>query len=361
VNTLAKPKHPGANNYIGLMQVFDLVDGQFCLGRHSFAGESVLPGNSILLERTPFSFVSVTWDVFLTACWNLSQQVNPAWVFVDASYDPICLSAESIAEQRQQLNKIWPDAKVCILSARAQHFYDNLQGCVYFPLFLMINYPEPTEYRPRAGRIGCLNRRNAVHRLWLMHHLLSQQLIDPERDVYSIKFTSVHSDNYFDIDGKLGINWFNQAQQQWPKSIETHPDNFPNDYSIDHPAWHTGISIITETESGTDTIMTEKTAKGILSKSCFSIYMADSGYRVLEDLGFLPRFFSNHAEDLNIDPVIDICKNIATESHAMEYRQNYIDQIEHNFQWFGSHEVSLNNRPWWQYYQPKLQQALDSL
>jgi hypothetical protein len=89
--------------------------------------------------------------------------------------------------------------------------------------------------------------------------------------------------------------------------------------------------------------------------------MADVGYQVLEELGFEPRFFSEHAEYDNIDPLISLCQNIKTESQAMEYRQNYIDQIEHNYAWFGNDQSTVPHRPWYSRYAPKLRQALDNL
>jgi len=339
------------------MQRFDLNDGKFYLGIDAFPGESVLPANSIILQRTPFTYNAVSWESFWLACQQLQKEITaPEWIFIDACWDPLRLSGKDIKRARKRLHGIFPGSKICVLSAKAQHYYDNIPGCVYFPLFLMIHYPD-LNFRPRAGRIGCLNRRNAAHRVWLMHHLMQQKLIDSRRDVYSISFTNIYTDSYNDI----GIDWFWEAQRCWPAQIATHPDNFLNDYSIDHPAWHTGISIITETEPGADTIICEKTAKGILSKSCFSIHMSEAGYRVLEDLGFRPRFFPDHAEDLNIEPILHICRTITTESQALEYRQQHMDKIQHNFEWFGFRQGAFQTRPWWQHYEPKLRQALDSL
>lgn len=342
------------------MNSFNLVDGRFEPYNIPYLGEPVLPTDGILLQRTPITIDSNnqnSWDIFWEACRTLKQQIStPKYIFVDAAWDPVKINNEQIHLARERLEKIFVGSKICILSAAARHYYDDLPGCVYFPLFLMIDYPD-LQFRPRSGRIGCLNRRNAGHRVWLMHHLLDQQLIDSSRDIYSVSFTSLYTNNYWD----LGIDWFNEAQQKWPTQIATHPDGFLNDYSIDHPAWHTGIAVITETEPGEDTIICEKTAKGILSKSCFSIYMSETGYRVLEDLGFRPRFFDNHAQDLDIQPIIDICKTITTESQALEYRQQHMDKIQHNFDWFAFKIGGFQSRPWWTKYEPKLRQVLDNL
>lgn len=343
------------------MQSFNLVNNQFILSSAIYPAASVLPTNSIILHCTPFTYDYVDWQIFFSACKELNKQISNAdIVFIDACWDPFRLSNTEITLRRQQLSKIFNKSKVCILSACARHYYDNMSGCVYFPLFLMIHYPE-LKFRPRAGRIGCLNRRNAPHRVWLMHHLLNEKLIDPDKDVYSVKFTNLYDNQYRELDTQAGRSWFNRAQRNWPQEIATHPDNFPSDYSIDHPAWHTGIAIITETEPGTDTIICEKTAKGFLSKSCFSVYMGGVGYCVLDDLGFEPRFFPDHAEDYNIEPILNICRTITTESQAMEYRQMHIDKIEHNFEWFALGQGPFQTRPWWAKYEPKLTQALNSL
>ncbi len=342
------------------MQAFNFENNQFVLSTE-YVAESILPSNSIILHRTPFTYTHVHWDDFFTACRGLKQQISSVdWVFIDACWDPFRLTNQQIQQARQRLGEIFAGSKICVLSARAQHFYDNLPGCVYFPLFLMIRYPE-LNFSPKSGRIGCLNRRNAPHRVWLMHHLLRQQLIDPERDIYSVMFKGPFDDAYIDFDHIVGTKWFNEAQCIWPAKIATHDDGGINDYSINHPAWHTGIVIITETEPGVDTIISEKTAKGFLSKSCFSVYMGEVGYKVLEDLGFQPRFFPDHAEDFNIESILNICQFITTERQAIEYRHQHLDKIEHNFKWFGFNQGDFSSRPWWPKFGPKLQQALDSL
>jgi hypothetical protein len=343
---------------------YNFSEGQLILRKHPWDPSTVLPNDHIILGNTPFNGWP-DWETFVTACHALAKQISPpSWVFVDASWDPVMASNHTLTQYIQGLKDIFPRSKVCMLSANAHHFYDNLPGCVYFPYFLTHNNHGNLNHYPKTGRIGCLNRRNSPQRVWLMHHLLDKKLIDPQRDVYSISFTNytnVDDKTYNDVDSHIGINWFNQAQRQWPTKIQTHPDNFPNDYSIDHPAWHTGIVIITETEPLPCVIISEKTAKGILSKSCFSVYMDEVGYRVLEDLGFQPRFFPEHAEKFNIDPLIDICQTITTEQQALEYRNLHLDKINHNFEWFAYKQGEIQQRPWWPKYQSKLLAAFDML
>lgn len=341
---------------------FDLIDRSFLPTGIPAAAVELLPGPFAMLHRTPFIDPQTNWDNFWTACKELRTQIgNIRYLYIDAFWDPVPLSNDEIISRRQELMDLWPETKVLILSARAQHHFDDLPGCLYFPMFLMHPLPPLIEL-PRAGRIGCLNRRFTAHRIWMMHNLLDQQLIDSERDVFSISFVNIYDNQtWFDVDGQIGTNWVNQAVRQWPPQIQTHPDNFINDYSINHPAWHTGIAIITETQPGANTLISEKTAKGIVSKSCFSIYMGEVGYRLLEDLGFEPRFFHSHAENFDIQPVLDICKTITTEAQALDYRSQHLDQIHHNFSWFGSLQEPFADRPWFALFRPKLKQALERL
>lgn len=344
------------------MPCYDYNQGQLDYYDLIYPGEAVLPSDNIILQRTPFTSRQCdSWPIFYSACQQLADSISlPRYVFVDASWDPFVMPNKEIIQRVEDLKQIFTGSKVCILSARAQHFYDQLPGCVYMPLFAILNYPD-IEHRDKSGRIGCLNRRNAPHRVWLMHHLLSQELIDPQRDVYSVAFTNLWNDHYSDVDSMLGTSWFNSAQRQWPARIQTHPDNFPNDYGISHPAWHTGIVIITETETDINTLICEKTAKGILSKSCFSVHMHEVGYRVLEDLGFEPRFFADHAQEFNIQPIIDICKNFDTAEAAIDYSRQHQAQIDHNYDWFAHGQGTVQSRPWFARWQPKLEQALQSL
>ena len=86
--------------------------------------------------------------------------------------------------------------------------------------------------------------------------------------------------------------------------------------------------------------------------------MSEAGYRVLEELGFEPRFFAEHASENNIEPIKQICRQFDTESVAMDYRQSQIHKINHNFEWFSKGPVL---GPWYNKYQPKLQRELNCL
>jgi hypothetical protein len=193
-----------------------------------------------------------------------------------------------------------------------------------------------------------------------MHSLLSEKLIDTDRDIYSVGFANPYNlTAYGDVGAFIEARSdLNDEIKKYPPQVATHPDNFPNDYTIQHPAWHTAIAVVTETHPGEKTLISEKTAKAIISKSCFSIYMSEAGYRVLEELGFEPRFFADHASETNIEPIKQICRQFDTESAAMDYRQSQMDKINHNFEWFSKGPIL---GPWYNKYQSKLQRELGCL
>ena len=337
-----------------------MIDGDQIRIGPRWVASYVFPQDSILLGRTPFTLYNITWDHFFSVCKRFqSQFAGVKYVFIDATWDPIRPDNEELLQRRSELERIFVGSKVVVLTLHCQHFYDNIPGIIYVPFFAMCRYPDLVS-RPKSGRFGCLNRRPALHRIRLMYNAIEQKLLDPNKDSYSIRFTNLYTNNPYNWLGS-GYEWMEEVLQTWPTEISTHPDGFPCDYGIAHPAWHTGIVIITETESGDKTIICEKTAKGILSRSCFSVYMADVGYRVLEDLGFQPRFFSSHAEYNNIEPLLDIFRSFETQSQAMDYREQHIQQIDHNFEWFGINHDDLTRKPWYSRYEPKLRDSLNNL
>lgn len=344
------------------MKVFDFVNpNQVQLIEGVNNGHRMLPDNSVILTGTPYTRLDCnSWkDYYKNLQVLKDQSVNDTYVFIDASWDPLWVSNQDMLDHLAATKEFFPGAKVAVLSSRCQNWFDDIPGLIYYPCFgsIVYNCYEP---RPRAGRIGCLNRQNSPHRVWLMHSLLSQNLIDPSRDIYSVGFASPYDlTAYAKVSGLVSnSDEIDKAIKQYPPQIATHPDNFPNDYTINHPAWHTGIAVVTETHPGENTLISEKTAKAIISQSCFSIYMAEAGYRVLEELGFEPRFFANHASEANIEPIIQLCKTIDTESAALDYRQQHIDKINHNTEWFSQGPIF---GPWYDQYKPKFQRDLDRL
>lgn len=344
------------------MRVFDFVDPtgpKFISGVNN--AHRMLPDNSVVLTGTPYTTLDRnSWQDYYKNLQQLrDQSVTDTFVFIDASWDPLWVSNQDMLDNLAATKEFFPGAKVAVLSSRCQNWFDDIAGLIYYPAFgsVVYNVYEP---RPRAGRIGCLNRQSSPHRVWLMHSLLSQNLIDPDRDIYSVGFANPYClDAYASVQSLIANRPdLDEAIKQYPPQIATHPDNFPNDYTTNHPAWHTGIAIVTETHPGVHTIISEKTAKAIISQSCFSIYMAEAGYRVLEELGFQPRFFVDHASEANIEPILQICRTIDTESAAMDYRQQHIDKIQHNFEWFSK---GPRFGLWYDAYKLKFQRDLDRL
>ena len=344
------------------MKVFDFVDPQ---GAQLIEGlnnsHRMLPENSIVLTGTPYTRLDRnSWGDFYKNLQILrDQSVTDTYVIVDASWDPLLISTQDCIDNLSLIKEFFPGAKVAVISSKCQHWFDAIPGLIYYPAFGAIVYNCPTHHN-RSKRIGCLNRQSSPHRLWLMHSLLSEKLIDPDRDIYSMSFANPYNltaygnmDSF--IEDKHNVN---NEIKKYPPQVATHPDNFPNDYTIKHPAWHTAIAVVTETHPGENTLISEKTAKAIISKSCFSIYMSEAGYRVLEELGFEPRFFADHASETNIEPIKQICRQFDTESVAMDYRQSQIHKINHNFEWFSKGPVL---GPWYDQYKPKFQQALECL
>lgn len=350
------------------MQVFDLGNpGQIVPVRHRTYGYTILPDDSVILMNVPMTMPGATWEqTHQQLKLLIEQNITAGYIFVDVSYDPVRFSNREIQQQLSQLSTYFPSSKVVFLSSRVQHWYDNISNILYVPYFMYIRHWYHAA-KIRAGRIGCLNRNNTPHRIWLMHNLLKQGLLDQQCDVFSISFANIYTGERPIISNWLGINApydIDYEISQWPDSVASHPDGFPNDFSTDHPAWNTGIAVITETEVGYATMLTEKTWKAIRSSCCWTSYMSDEGYQFLEQIGFEPRFFKEHASFNNIEPIVDICKTISTEAAALDYYHSKINQIKHNFEWSGGDNPDsfVNfSTPWHQRFLPEFNRRLNSL
>lgn len=311
----------------------------------------ILPSDSIvLMGMTLMGTIDMeSWQQ------QLKQIPHAKWIFVDNSYDPVKLSDDGIAIVLGLIKECYPEARIFFLSSNCRHYLSPINGVVYFP-YCFFNIYEPSDNRVRSRRMGCLNRNNTPHRPWLMHNLLSQGLIDQDRDVYSVCFTSPYdTTSYSDVAGWLGQSpEFNQIFRQYPPHMATHPDGAANDvFTVRHPAWHTAVTIITETEAGDLTMVTDKTIKGMISDCCWTAYMGESGYRLLEEFGFEPRFFSQHAQGTDVAPILEICRVLDTESRAMDYREQKLSQIKHNHDWYTG-----PYGPWFQLWNPKFQKYI---
>jgi hypothetical protein len=328
----------------------------------------ILPKESIVLTNTPMIMPGSVWqNTHVQLKIIADRQLAAKYIFIDGSYDPIRFSNRELQENIQKVQEYFPASKVIFLSSRVQHWYDNIPNVLYVPYFIGIA-PEHHIVRPRSGRMGCLNRNNSPHRIWLMHNLLKDGLIDAQRDVFSVSFVNVYGVSRCDVANWLGSSKapydINYDVDKWPDSMASHPDGFPNDHTTNHPAWNTGIAIVTETEPGYKTMLTEKTWKAIRSSSCWTSYMAEEGYTFLEDIGFQPRLFKKHASFDNISPIVNLCKKIDTEAAALDYYRDQIHAINHNFDWSGGDNIDLYTNlsaPWHNLFLPEFKRRLNSL
>lgn len=314
-------------------------------------GYWVLPEHSVVLMHMTTSG-RIDYDAWTR---QLDHIPRGRRVFVDNSYDPVVMKDEDILDLLDFIASVLPGSEPVFLSSRCQHYIDPVPGIVYFPFCFLRNYAAPLD-QPRQRRMGCLNRQNTPFRPWLMHNLLSQGLLDSDRDVYSVCFTSPYDDvSYADVASWLGQGpEINNIIRGYPPRMSTHDDGWPNEVrSALHPAWYTGVTIVTETEPGDLTLVSEKTLKAIVANCCWTSYMSETGYALLEEFGFQPRFFPEHAQDRDIQPILDICTVIDTEARAMEYRMEHIAQIQHNADWF-----DLGSGPWLDAWLPKFHNSI---
>jgi len=343
------------------LRTFNLRDSSTVVEIDNPINYRVLPEDGIALHHVLYHLtpeMSVWHNQFKMLA---DQQVTAQYIFIDGSFDPVIYTEQQLDELVALAQQFWPNSKILMLSSDVKHLHTGKENIIWFPWCFLNLYTESLP-RPRKKRIGCLNRRNAPHRVWLMHNLLTQNLIDPDRDVYSISFMSCLGAS----DPSNVAAWINQPPwfndliyHHQPAAIATHPDDFANDYTTNHPAWSTAIAVITETEPGPFTMVTEKTLKAIMSRCCWTSYMGDDGYQTMEHLGFQSRLFDSHAEGYNIVPILDLCRTLDTESAAMDYYHSRTKQIEHNFEWFGGAAGSTKKLgPWWVQYEPILRYRL---
>lgn len=344
------------------MKVFDLFSDREIPDGTQTANYRLLPQDSLVILGVA-SNNSPKFDQWHRQLKNISA--TGQYVFVDGGHDPVRLSDVDVAATLEFLEHQFPNTKAVLLSSNCAHWNNPLPKTVYFP-FCFLNLYQPSNPGARKKRMGCLNRNNTPHRPWLMHNLLSKGLIDPNRDVYSIAFASPFDGvSYADVASFLGLppdNPITEIIHSYPPYVATNYDEFINDYTTNHPAWHTGITIITETECGDWTMMTEKTCKAIMNKCCWTAYASETGYEVMRGLGFDPDFFDEHASYTDVSPIERICQKFDTEESAIDYYHSQQQRIEHNFFWFGDAQGSSNQiGPWANNWLPKLQHCLSNL
>jgi hypothetical protein len=271
--------------------------------------------------------------VLLNARLDNVQHIPAApFIFIDGSYDPVLMTDEEILALVEEVQQQHPNARVIFLSSNCGHFYTKHSQILWYPVFMLRKYNSIN--RPRSKRVGCLNRRNAPHRVWLMHNLLSNHLIDHARDIFSVSFANVYDNKVCDLSiWSPDLAQHNQAVAQYPSTMATMPDDFPNDHSIDHPAWATALTIVTETEVGDLALITEKTVKAIEAECCWILHTGPQQLNVMNDLGFNLIMFEQHATGVDIKPIVDMCRTLDTETVAMDYYHSFKHIIAHNKFW----------------------------
>ena len=306
------------------MKVFEL--NHDAVRDHSYALQhySILPTDSAVLVNFPENQTKL----------NQITDTNFRYVFVDCSYDPIWLSDDSIQELMLLIQQHFTKSKCIFLSSRCQDYYTTYNNVLWYPYFLLRTYVD--ESLPiRSKRIGCLNRRNAAHRVWLMHNLISQGLIDHERDIFSILFNNLYDNQPCKISNWINVTLEDRiAIQSYPDSIATVPDGFGNDHTTAHPAWSTAVTVVSETEVGGNALITEKTAKALVANCCWILHTGQAQLEVMQDLGFDLSLFEQHAIGQDITPILDVCQQLDTESAALDYYYSQQSKIVHNREWY---------------------------
>ena len=329
------------------MKVFDLYSNtpteifgntrikQISYNRGTEQNYRILPNDSLVLlnlfQEVMAGATSINID---NICKKLNQlpQLSPKFIFIDVSHDSIFVSDDIILELVNTVQQHYPASRCIFLSGSAHHYYSNNKNIIWYPYFFLPTYS--TDTRIRKKRVGCLNRRNAPHRVWLMHNLLSQGLIDHDRDIFSIAFNDIWENKPCNVNEWLSISPETQIViAQYPERIATIDDQFKNDHTTMHSAWATALTIVTEAEVGPEAMISEKTMKAISSQCCWIAYTGQPQLDVMTDLGFDLNTFDTHATGFNIDPIVNICRTLDTESVALDYYHSKADIIAHNHAW----------------------------
>ena len=241
-------------------------------------------------------------------------------IFIMGATDPFCVDQDQISDitriVSQRTNK-----KIVWLSGDCRQYKKSIPDSVYFPFWLAIreNFELPPQQRP--FRFSCLNRRPAKHRDHVMNTLQQKNLIDLELDVLSIRYQS------------------NSA------SFATHPDDWPNDHSIAHPAYQAHLNIVTETVPWERGIITEKTTKMFESETAGIMYNSPASLEVLRELGFEIDYV-DHACLNDITPIVDLLTQLQDPKDCESWYWQHVRHHQHNRRQFVSSAWADLFDPW---------------
>lgn len=255
----------------------------------------------------------VRYDDHLAAADRLAKKlldIPESVIFIMGATDPFCLESDQISDITriiaQKTNK-----KIIWLSGDCREYQQSIPHSVYFPFWLAIreNFEAPPQQR--SFRFSCLNRRPARHRDHVMNTLQKKNLISLKLDVLSIRYQSNLT------------------------SLATHPDDWPNDHSIAHPAYQAHLNIVTETVPWERGIITEKTTKMFESETAGIMYNSPASLEVLKELGFEIDYV-DHASLNDITPIVDLLTQLQDPQDCVSWYWQHIKHHRHNRQQFVS-------------------------
>lgn len=320
------------------MKVFSLRDEKNIQELNApFQNYRILPDDSLVLTDVVAEHKSL--QQITTELRQVITQISThaSYVFLDTSADPVYFPSQDLDLMCDIVKNHYTSSKCFMLTGNCEYYFGTNQNVFWYPYWLLSQQSDAAPIL-RQKRIGCLNRKNSPHRVWLMYNLLDQNLISHEIDIFSVSFNNIYSKNPCNIR-----SWMPDLPAEIVKKIRNYPyeiatfdDGFPNDHSLSNPAWATAIAVITETQVGQHALITEKTCKAFASKSCGILYTGQTSLDVLTDLQFDIATFEKHATGFDINPIIKVCRDFDTESRATEYYHSKIEIINHNHDWFRS-------------------------
>jgi hypothetical protein len=249
-------------------------------------------------------------------------------IFIMGATDPFCLAQDQILDitatigQRTKKKIIW-------LNGDCRYYNTLMPDSVYFPFWLAIkeNFEQPPQQR--SFRFSCLNRRPAAHRDRLLNTLNEYKLLSSDLDVWSIRYTA-----------DLGM-------------FATHPDDWPNDHGIAHPAYQAHLNIVTETTPWERGIITEKTTKIFESETAGIIYNSPASIEVLRGLGFEIDYVT-HASLDDITPIVNLLTQLQDPKDCESWYWQHIKHHQHNRQ-------QLISSAWVSHFEPWFKQQLANI
>lgn len=288
-----------------------------------FPENSAVLGGFLGIIDTQLDKQHAQYDDHLAAADRIADrliEIPENIIFIMGATDPFCLDLDQISDITkiisQKINK-----KIVWLSGDCRHYKKTIPNSVYFPFWLAIreNFELPPTHR--SFRFSCLNRRPAKHRDHVMNTLNKHNLINSDLDVLSIR---------------------HQANAE---SFATHPDDWPNDHSIAHPAYRAHLNIVTETVPWERGIISEKTTKIFESETAGIMYNSPASIEVLRELGFEIDYVKHACLD-DITPIVNLLTQLQDPRDCESWYWQHIKHHQHNREHFVSSAWADEFAPW---------------